>query len=367
MSDAPIDASWWLASDGKWYPPTSSSLPTSRSVSIGGNPPDLDAAKSHPPRRPEPPSLPAAASATAGVLRDLPATFRIVHGFGQGRRGYVVNHLVVGPTGVWVVIPVNEPGVLIKQGGTLWNGDRSISSRIEQVERLAAFAREVLGFETNPVLCFVQATLPRRAQMIGRVRVVELGALAEHVAAGSTTLSAADIEAADGRIDDWLRRAPTVPTRTAPATRPASLRRRAGIAAVVVAALAGGATIGVSTLTNVAVARTDSSAPTTTVAPTTLPAPPANVLTVDVTCPVRGRGYQLIPRSVSTGLDQLQVAATVDGHPQFIGPIASGQPGPPITGVGSATTVGFDFLVVETSGAAGPSSHLDFSTPPWPC
>ncbi len=356
MSDTPIDVSWWLASDGKWYPP--SFRPDSTSADSDGG---------LPPARPKPPTLPPSARATADALAGLPADFHIVHGFGPGSRRHVVNHLVIGPTGVWVVIAAHEPGVLVKQAGTLWNGDTSISTKVEQVETLARFARHLLGCETSSVLCFTTATLPRRAQMVGRVRVLELGVLTDHLAGGHPTLGPDRVAAVLARVDEWLRQAPALSTTPPPPPRGASLRRRIGIGAGIAAAIVTGATLSASFLTDVSVARTESVRPTSTTAPPTTVGVPEELLEVDISCPRLGLGYQLIPRTVSTGLDLLQVAATVDGQPQFIGSLAAGLPGPPIIGVPPSTTVGFDYVVVGTDESTGPPNHVDISTPPWPC
>ena len=127
-----MDDSWWLASDGKWYPATSH--------------PNYQ-----PPPRPDPPSPPEpdgppgptvigtpgsgpaevanrwqqgadGERATADALMKLPSTYRIIHGLKVGAGKGDIDHLVVGPTGVWVIDSKNDAGEFTAGNGTLWKG-----------------------------------------------------------------------------------------------------------------------------------------------------------------------------------------------------------------------------------------------------
>lgn len=230
MSDTPIDSTWWLASDGKWYPPTShpNYQPPTRP-----DPPEPPAApvlepllersvESGEPSLPEQEGIvrqPVLAHATALELMKLPREYHVIHGLKKGAGTTDIDQLVIGPTGVWVIDSKQDIGVFTAGKGTLWNGKYPINTKIAAVEDQAKYARDVLDVPTNAVLCFVQAELPRPAQMVGRVRVIQLDALAEHIMAGQITMLPNQIQATLERVGDWLRGPPTPRVETTRAPR----------------------------------------------------------------------------------------------------------------------------------------------------
>lgn len=393
MSDTPIDATWWLASDGKWYPPTShpNYLPPSRPDPPA--PPSAD-----PPVVPGPNVIGIPGSgpaevvdrwqkgvdgerATADELMKLPTTFHIIHGLKKGPGRGDIDHLVIGPTGVWVIDSKNDAGELTAGKGTLWNGRYPITNKVEAVEAQARYAREVLGADTNPVLCFVQAKLPRPAQMVGRVRVLELGSLSEHIMAGQVTMLPEHVQAAVERVGDWLRRPPATGSATpgssrrpagssslAPPPMPSAIvrNRRSPLVSLVagllvLALLVGACSLAIAAFTT-ASRNLASSSDTTT---TTLVGP--GYLAVQVDCPAPNGGHRLNPRVRNSPSGPIRVSAIVDGTPQYLGEFVNGQPLPPIEGMAPATTVGFDVQLVDAVGQGGPSYRVDVTTPATPC
>ena len=246
-------------------------------------------------------------------------------------------------------------------------GDEAVAAVLAADRIYMAMQLIIFSITTGTTALVAYAWGARNPEEADRVRVLELGVLTDHLAGGHPTLGPDRVAAVLARVDEWLRQAPALSTTPPPPPRGASLRRRIGIGAGIAAAIVTGATLSASFLTDVSVARTESVRPTSTTAPPTTIGAPEKLLEVDISCPRLGLGYQLIPRTVSTGLDLLQVAATVDGQPQFIGSLAAGLPGPPIIGVPPSTTVGFDYVVVGTDESTGPPNHVDISTPPWPC
>jgi hypothetical protein len=107
---------------------------------------------------------------------------------GLRRHGYVVlhdlaipgssanvDHLVIGPTGVWVIDAKNYTGRLTWSKGTLWHG------RYPQTKKLAAIAWEAHGVATalavtvTPVMCVIGATMPQPQMLVDGVRVISGG------------------------------------------------------------------------------------------------------------------------------------------------------------------------------------------------
>lgn len=107
----------------------------------------------------------------ARMLAFLPAEYRIYHGLNPRRRGLLVDsydydHVVVGPSGVFIVETKNWSGwITIRDGRVLYNGEEPDRPPLDQVRRAAMdFQQRLkeesdLDVEVQPVLCFVSGTL----------------------------------------------------------------------------------------------------------------------------------------------------------------------------------------------------------------
>lgn len=162
MSDAPLGPDWWLVSDGRWYPPEL-------------YPPESSAATSGPTVYGEAGAGPAAIAErairgrdgeirTGQVLLGLPPDFTVIHAQPHGRGDADIDHLVIGPTGVWVIDTKAWTGALTHSKGMLFNGRTPIRSHVNSCEEQAAYTRTILGVDANPVLACVGTTLPRDAR-----------------------------------------------------------------------------------------------------------------------------------------------------------------------------------------------------------
>ncbi len=396
-----MDDSWWLASDGKWYPATSHPNYQPPPRPDPPSPPEPDG-PSGPTVIGTPGSGPAEVAnrwqqgadgerATADALMKLPSTYRIIHGLKVGAGKGDIDHLVVGPTGVWVIDSKNDAGEFTAGNGTLWKGKYPISQKVESVEAQARYARFALGVDANPVLCFVQAKLPRPAQMVGRVRVVELDALAQHIMAGQTLMLPQHIEGTVGRVGAWISRPPIMPTsvppvRPEPAPRsrsrrsgppqsvpPASerggsgnRRRRSPLTALVSGLIAIVLVVGACSVALVMAGKAAENLTERTRATTTTLVG-AGYLKVDIDCPAPNGGHRMKPRSIAELGDEIRVSATINGAAQYLGQFRSYQPIEPIRGLAPNTTVGFDIQLVDDVGQGGPSYHLDITAPATPC
>ncbi len=93
-----------------------------------------------------------------------------------------VDHLVVGPTGVYVIDSKRYRGHLRYTGGHLWHGSRTLDRTLETLWWEATQVAETLGFGPDlhiyPVLCVHLARLPwHRELLVDGVPVLGAGAL----------------------------------------------------------------------------------------------------------------------------------------------------------------------------------------------
>jgi hypothetical protein len=93
-----------------------------------------------------------------------------------------VDHLVIGPTGVFVIDSKRYRGHLRYMGGHLWHGGRTLDRTLETLVWEATQVAETLGFGPDlhiyPVLCVHLARLPwHRELLVDGVPVLGAGAL----------------------------------------------------------------------------------------------------------------------------------------------------------------------------------------------
>jgi hypothetical protein len=105
------------------------------------------------------------------------------------------DHLVIGPTGVFLVDAKKWAGTLKAGKGTLWNGkfsiDRKLTTLTFEAERLAL----ALGRRVIPVMCFIDTGLPQPVQLCGNVIVCAGRSVLEVITTPSSTLDSATIAA----------------------------------------------------------------------------------------------------------------------------------------------------------------------------
>ncbi|MBU0677285.1 MAG: NERD domain-containing protein [Verrucomicrobia bacterium] len=106
----------------------------------------------------------------ARILSFLPASYRVFHGVGPAagilKAGRDYDHIVVGPTGLFLVETKNWSGrITIESGEVLYNGQRphrpaidDVSKSARQLERELADVSVVLR-QVHPVICFVSGIL----------------------------------------------------------------------------------------------------------------------------------------------------------------------------------------------------------------
>ncbi len=107
----------------------------------------------------------------ARTLAFLPADYRIYHGLAPQRRGVLMDardydHIVVGPSGVFVVETKNWSGwITIQNGRILYDGEEPDRPPLDQVRKAASELQRRLKEESDldvdvqPVLCFASGNL----------------------------------------------------------------------------------------------------------------------------------------------------------------------------------------------------------------
>ena len=109
-------------------------------------------------------------AAAADKLRDLPPLFTVLHDLQVPGSAANIDHLVIGPSGVFVVDAKRYSQPLRVADGMVWRGRYSIRKELDTVTWEAAQAASVLGVPVHPVLCFVGSTLSDAVIDIGSVR-----------------------------------------------------------------------------------------------------------------------------------------------------------------------------------------------------
>ena len=382
MSDTQPDPSWWLAVDGRWYPPelhpdaanTPTGGPTFRG-SAGSGPTQIrDRAERG--RIGE--------EATERALKSLPTDYTVFQGLRVGPTGGDIDHLVVGPTGVWVLDTKRWTGRVTVSNGELYQGGSARTKHLVDLHGQAEYAGSVLGTPVNAVMCFVDTDLDRDAQMVGRSRVMTLDGFMRHLAEQPRQLSSADISRIAERADSWFEHPPErriprpprePPVATSVARSPGAAptgsiprrlgRRLASRSAQLIVALIFLAFVAdvIRSLSHVRIGTGTATSTTTTTASATA-AP--NDLRVSIDCPVAGKGFLINGRTQNGAT--IRVSAAIGGLPmQYVGELREYGRMNPIRGVGPNQSIGFDVQRVNEVGQGLDTYHFDVSTPANPC
>jgi Nuclease-related domain len=117
--------------------------------------------------------------ATARMLTRLPRRFVVLHDRRPpGSRGNL-DHLVIGPSGVWVVDSKVRRARLRIHRGQVWAGDFPID--VAPVARQAARVAEALATPVAAIVAVHGVGLRRRGKKVGGVRVVPAHRLIRHI------------------------------------------------------------------------------------------------------------------------------------------------------------------------------------------
>lgn len=148
---------------------------------------------------------------TAGVMAKLGTDFRFIHDrrIPGGREN--IDHIVVGPTGVFVVETKNIGGKLRVRGGRLFSGRHCRDNYIAQAQRQALAVEGVLSpvaslrIEVVPLICVHGAELPQGRDSLQGVRLVGRRGLLKTISKAPTVLSTEQIMTIASKLDRDLQ------------------------------------------------------------------------------------------------------------------------------------------------------------------
>ncbi|MGE0308178.1 MAG: NERD domain-containing protein [Acidimicrobiia bacterium] len=153
---------------------------------------------------------------TAARLAWLPPGFVALHDLRVPRHKANIDHVVIGPTGVWVIDTKTWAGRLTQGSGTLWQGRRPIRHETATVRWEAEQLAKHLDRPVRPVLAFVGTQLPQPYQQIDGVSVCTIDALITVVTSEAGLLRYDEIEHCVRRSASLLVTPATVPRVVAP-------------------------------------------------------------------------------------------------------------------------------------------------------
>lgn len=133
----------------------------------------------------------------AGLLEALPDAWHVFHDFETG--GYHVDHVLVGPTGVYSVETKNWRGrVAVEDGEVIVDGSLADRAPLGQTMRQADAVRAALrragwSGDVVPVLCLASNTFGAGLQETGRVTLLNAERLVEWLRSRAVALSANEL------------------------------------------------------------------------------------------------------------------------------------------------------------------------------
>jgi hypothetical protein len=235
MSEQSEGEGWWLAVDGRWYAPhlhpdaqaqaaavqpvaevPETGAATGEASAPNGSPHDSSRAGSS--AATEAARLAAKAEEyrlqsenwakgaagerlTGERLLTLSAEFVVLHDLHVPGSRANVDHLVIGPNGVFVVDSKEYTGKLTAGDGTLWRGKYPIRKEVETLSFISGRIAEHLEVPVASILCFTEAELPQQVNQLGAAYAVTLDALVPTLCSGLAIHSADKVK--------WLARLAT--------------------------------------------------------------------------------------------------------------------------------------------------------------
>jgi len=133
--------------------------------------------------------------AVARVLGDLDSDFVVLHDLNMPGSNANVDHLVIGPTGVFMIDAKHWSGRLTAGPDTLWRGTTPIRRECSTATWGAQQLSNVVGRAVQPIICFVGTALPQAVQHCDGVTVCESDALLFLVRDGIRWLDADSVAA----------------------------------------------------------------------------------------------------------------------------------------------------------------------------
>lgn len=146
---------------------------------------------------------------TARVLARLPPSFVVLHDRAVPGSKANIDHIVVGPPGVFVVETKRYSGKLTVRGDDIFVAGRRRTEIIEQTLREADVVDQTLvsageATEVTPLLCIHRAELPWRTARVGGVAIVSGRELQRTLTRAHDRLSIEDVRRVAAALDRKL-------------------------------------------------------------------------------------------------------------------------------------------------------------------
>ncbi len=131
----------------------------------------------------------------AAVLDRLPSDYVVFHDLQLPDSKANVDHLVIGPTGVWAVdsksytYPVTVGSG--KGAGMLWTGRRPLTKTIETSIWEASVVAELVGYPVEPLMCVLAPSLPKNSFEWDGLRLCSPSHLRSELESGDGTIDVA--------------------------------------------------------------------------------------------------------------------------------------------------------------------------------
>lgn len=131
---------------------------------------------------------------TAATLAWLPPVYTTLHDLRMPGSPGNVDHLVVGPTGVFLIDTKVHDGPVRYGNGTLWRGRFPMRRELEALTTEAARLGAVLDAPVVTAACFAEGDLPRRRLVVDGVRILAPGELLPFIADRAATVLPHEVE-----------------------------------------------------------------------------------------------------------------------------------------------------------------------------
>jgi Nuclease-related domain len=119
--------------------------------------------------------------------------FVVLHDLGIPGSDANVDHLVIGPTGAFMIDPKCWTGKVKSRKGTLWYGKTPLRDECTKAEWEAQQMAHALGIGVHPIICFVDTQLPSAVQKCDDVTVCRADALVDVIRGAPQMLEPMDV------------------------------------------------------------------------------------------------------------------------------------------------------------------------------
>lgn len=133
-------------------------------------------------------------------LSKLPPEYSVLHDLAIPGSKANVDHLVIGPTGVFVVDSKNYSGKITENAkGELWSGRHPLARKIETINWEATQVSVIIDSPVDALLCVLGAELPRRNIVKTGVKLAGPRGSLRIIQEGPSVLGADDVDRLSAR------------------------------------------------------------------------------------------------------------------------------------------------------------------------